>query len=59
MIFIDLFLLLFAVLLTDLLTIYIAFKIYNHIWACQKSCEIWDDGKIFQNKILDDQIILT
>lgn len=30
----------------------------THLWTSQKTCEVWDDGKIFQLEILDDQIIL-
>jgi hypothetical protein len=31
----------------------------THLWTSQKTCEVWDDGKIFQIEILDDQIILN
>lgn len=30
----------------------------SNLWVSQKTCEIWNDGKIFQIKILDDQLIL-
>ncbi|MHA2282151.1 MAG: right-handed parallel beta-helix repeat-containing protein [Promethearchaeota archaeon] len=30
----------------------------NYLWTSQKSCENWNDGKIFQIEILNDQLIL-
>ena len=28
-----------------------------YLWALQKTCEIWADGKVFQIEIIDDQIL--
>lgn len=29
----------------------------TYLWALQRTCELWKDGKIFQIEIIDDQII--
>jgi len=29
-----------------------------YLWTSQKTCENWDDGKIFQIEILNDQVAL-
>jgi hypothetical protein len=31
----------------------------TYLWTSQKTCEVWNDGKIFQIEILDDQILLS
>jgi hypothetical protein len=30
-----------------------------HLWSTQKTCELWDDGKVFEIEILDDQFLMT
>ena len=30
----------------------------SYLWTSHKTCEVWDDGKIFQSEILDDQAAL-
>ncbi len=30
----------------------------SYLWSLQKTCELWNDGKLFQMEIIDDQIIL-
>jgi hypothetical protein len=30
----------------------------THLWTIQKTCELWEDGKIFEMEILDDQFLL-
>ena len=29
----------------------------THLWSIQKTCELWNDDKIFQIEIIDDQVI--
>ena len=31
----------------------------SSLWTSQKTCEVWNDGKIFQFEILDDQILFS
>ncbi len=30
----------------------------SYLWTSCKTCEVWNDGKIFQIEIIDDQVLL-